>query len=280
MSGDLVEVPVGWLPVLDNMPTGLSTTDWVTIASGFGGVLLGSLIGAAVSWFLQKAASKDALHQRTLDRITDQKGRWSKLQLQTSITLSDVVASQTAMYNSIESAVANGVSLAAPLWQKLVPMLGMMKPMPIDIDLLAPLIEAKEYDLVSQAIELSMQHQVLNDTIGVYNDLRLSMKDRLADNFEVREGRIGTFVSSEEAARLAPVTMELESLARAVRERLNTIVPLARSLTFALGPAAQKYFADPTFPILAPQPGGATNSPPPTGSADQQSPEPQTHGTA
>jgi hypothetical protein len=63
-----------WVPVLYEQPT-FGVAEWISLASGLGGALLGAGIGAAVSWFLQRQANNIALRR-------DEEGRNANRQAQ------------------------------------------------------------------------------------------------------------------------------------------------------------------------------------------------------
>lgn len=216
--------------------------DWVTVAAGFGGVILGAVLGGAIQWWI---STKQANQQK-------REIQWAqalRAMMQASIVLSDVAATIRSIHSSLEEANAKGLT-AQPFWQRIVPMIGTYSAEPLDVEVLGPFLAAREYTLVGQYVEMSMKHQVLGEAVKSYYTLRGQMDDSMPRTMVSESGALHSDVTFDERAKMLPLSIRLESLITSIREQSNELYDLAKTVNVAIGPAARKYFNDPSFPHL------------------------------
>ena len=110
-------------------------------------------------------------------------------------------------------------------------------------------MEAKEYDLLNEIIELGMKHAKVCDAFNTYSQLRLELKDHMPNNV-VAGPVVSSTLTKEEHGRIAARFLELESLLASVERLLPEYIEKARSVCSRIGPAARKYLDDSNFPLL------------------------------
>lgn len=110
-------------------------------------------------------------------------------------------------------------------------------------------MEAKEYNLLSDIIELGMKHARVCDAFNTYSQQRLELKDHMPKN-EISGPVVSSLLTKEDRLRLAPRFLELDSLLISIEKLLPEYIDKARSISNRLGPAARKYLNDPNFPLL------------------------------
>lgn len=157
-----------WVPIFYEQPT-FGVAEWISLASGLGGALLGACIGAAVSWFLQRQANNIALRR-------DEEGRKANSQAQlfnalTRITyvLADTKATVIFFEEAMENASKQGMT-DVPLGAKVTYISGAGRSQPIVAEEIAPISEMKERQLIADYGEVLMQHSVMLGNIVEFND--------------------------------------------------------------------------------------------------------------
>ncbi|WP_223475882.1 hypothetical protein [Oricola indica] len=221
----------------------------VNLTSGFGGALLGALVGGFISWLLAKQSSAETLKRDREARDEEQKSYALRLMVKASLVLSDVVAIKNAINQSLSDANERGLS-HLPFWRRVIPIVPSSKSYEVDASELVPLIAAKEADLVTAATEVFMQHATLIAAIDTYFEKRGEIKKLIKRHSGVRDGVVMSELTESEIAALAPYELELESIIKEVRSALGPLQANAEKVTFGIGPAIQKHYGDKGFPIF------------------------------
>ncbi len=225
-----------------------SISDWFALASGFGGALLGAVVGGCISYLLARQTNAETAKRDGASRLESKKGEALRLLIKSSLILSQVQATVTSIHRSLENANEHGMGVG-PLWERMVPIIGSAPKYAVDASELSPFVEAKEYELVAEFIELVMQHDALNHSVELYSRLRMGLKELISHTEQVDGSMLFSGLTEKEHARILPHLIEIESLAADIKPRSERLLEQARKVTFAIGPAARKHFADPSFPM-------------------------------
>ncbi|RWY91846.1 hypothetical protein EHI44_02075 [Rhizobium leguminosarum] len=223
----------------------LSSADAATLISGFGGAAL----GGGVSWFLGRQAAHEAASRDQQQHKRDQRAQGIQLFLKFSMIASDLAGTKVSINQSLERANALGLTSQA-LWQRIVPIVGSLDHVTIEPTDMTPLIDAREYDLVAQIIEVAMQHKMISQSLEKYTELHAAAEAILGPAQEYGEGGLYTGLTQDGIDRLRPVATKLEALINQIRLRLEILIPQANNAMAAIGPAMQKYLNDISFPIV------------------------------
>jgi hypothetical protein len=223
----------------------ISSTDAATLISGFGGAAL----GGGVAWLLARQTALEAAQRDQQQHKRDQRAKGVQLFLKFSMIVSDLAGTRVSIEQSLERANRLGLT-SQPLWHRIVPIVGSIDHITIEPTDITPLIDAREYELVAQIIEVSMQHKMISQSLQKYAELHAAAEVILGPAQEYGEGGLYTGLTQESVDRLRPVAIKLESLIKEIRMRLEIWIPQANSSMAAIGPAMQKHLGDMSFPIV------------------------------
>jgi hypothetical protein len=212
-------------------------TDFITLLAGLGGAVLGSLVTGRV-W---ESHARNAKREK-------QKAELFKVVIKTSLIQSDFVNLKREIDESIKNANANGL-VEMPNWTKVQSDPGNFEQISVSPDDLVSFMEAKEYNLLSDMVELGMKHARICDAFNTYSQQRLELKDHMPQN-SVSGPVVSSSLTEQDRLRLAPRFLELDSLLTSIEKLLPEYIEKARSVTNRIGPAARKYLNDPNFPLL------------------------------
>lgn len=235
-----------------------ATSDHATLLAGFGGAVLGSGMSAVVSFILAKQTSAETLRRDSEVRRAEQKSYVLRLMVKSSMVLSDVVAIQKTIDQSLSNANDRNLT-GEPLWKRVLPMIGSHQTFDIDPAELSPLIAAKDNDLMQASVTLFMQHHNLIEAIKVYAEKRDKVKNIVTTHFEEDRGVITSGLTQAQASALLPLEVELESIITQIRSMLLDLNHIAEKVTYGLGPAMRKYLGDDSIPIFSKPPADKTH---------------------
>lgn len=240
-----------WVPVFYES-AGFGIQDWVTIGVGVGGALLGALAGGWIS-FRQARSDRDHQERQELRaKLVRDKALLVKAQFQASLILSDAEATVTAIEDSIAKTAEAGLS-DAPLFNRIMPIVGFMTTPPTDIETIGPLIDAKENGLVQEYFELHAKHEVLTQSLRRFDQVKEDLNERVSPFMTWHEGLVQVELTPQREAQLRPFFDSANSLAEQIQVMALEVRRLARSTTYGIGPAARRIYNDDTFPILIPK---------------------------
>ncbi|MDF1609366.1 hypothetical protein PZ897_14370 [Hoeflea sp. YIM 152468] len=229
--------------------------EYATLISGFGGALLGAVVGGVISWVLARQSAANTTNRDREARDQDQKGQALRLMVKASLVLSDVVAIKSSIDQSLSEANERGLS-HYPVWRRVLPIVSSNQIYQIEAAELAPLMEARANEIVYAATDMLMQHSTLIAALESYSEKRGELKKILKRHTATADGVITSELTESEVAEMAPYEIELESLIKEIRSRLHPVQELAEKVTFGIGPAIQKHYGDRNFPVfVANQPG-------------------------
>jgi hypothetical protein len=216
-------------------------TNLITLLAGLGGAILGSW----VSGFITRQ------HANT-EKSDRQKTEFFKLMIKCSQIQSDFTNLLQGFNESITVADSNGLA-NMPKWAKIQSNPDDFDKIEVSPDDLVCLFEAREYNLLSDIVELEMKHVRLFGAFNTYSRMRMELKDHMPIS-DANGPVVGANLTEEDALRLRPRLLELSSLLESIFDLLPRYVDESKSISEKLGPAARKYFGDPKFPILTQSP--------------------------
>lgn len=240
-----------WVPVFYES-AGFGLQDWVTVGVGVGGALLGALAGGWISARQAKSDRDHQEHQELKAKLARDKALLVKAQFQASLILADAEATVTAIEASIAKTAEAGLS-DAPLFIRIMPIVGFMTTPPTDIETIGPLIDAKENGLVQDYFELHAKHEVLTQSLRRFDQVKEDLNERVSPYMTWHEGLAQVAMTPQREAQLKPFFDSANSLAEQIQAMALEVRRLARSTTYGIGPAAQRIYNDKRFPILVPK---------------------------
>ncbi|UVK53338.1 hypothetical protein DBIPINDM_006821 [Mesorhizobium sp. AR02] len=243
-----------------------STAEYATLLSGFGGAVLGSGMSAFVALVLARQTSKETLDRDIRARNAEQQSYALRLMVKASLILSDVVAIQRSIDSSLSDANDRNLT-SQPLWKRILPIVGSYQLYDVDAAELSPLIAAKNSGLMQSAVTLFMQHRNLIEVVKVYSEKRDLVKSYITHHITAADGVITSGLTEADVSRLAPLEMELESLAKGIREMIPNLISLGEQVTYGIGPAMRKFYENSEFPVFAPIAPSGQPADPPTATA-------------
>lgn len=140
-----------------------------------------------------------------------------------------------------------------PLWKRILPIVGSYQLYDVDAAELAPVIAAKNNELMHTAVTLFMQHRNLIEAVKIYSNKRDQVKEIVTNHITASDGVITSGLTKEEVSALAPLEMELESLITSIRSMLPDLIQMGETVTFGIGPAMRKFYGTDDFPLFAPK---------------------------
>lgn len=243
---------------------GTLNSDSATLLSGFGGAVLGAGISALVSFLLAARTARDALERDAAERLDVEKAKIANLMIKGSLVLSDVVAIKKSIAESLQQANERNLT-HLPRWARVLPMIGSPQIFDVDPNELAPLIRAKNNEMMNSVVTMIMQHRNLALAVQTYSEKRGALKDITDMHTMERPGVLSSGLTREQVGKLAPLEMELDSVLHGIEEMIPFVEKLAAHVTFDLGPAMRTYFRSDDIPIF--QQGEPESSGPAVGAA-------------
>jgi hypothetical protein len=237
----------------------LSTTDWATLISGFGGALLGALIGAAASYVTARQAAAEG-------RSRDEAARTD---LEQNAALR-VILKTSNLANSIETIrghVVNGIARANPdamptreLWTFVQPTTpAMQRSVDFEANDFVFLLRHKQGDLIQRLMMLATRVAALEAGFDAYSGRRTEMQALLEDHthYDNQQERFVTQVPVGLQQKTELRSIEMDNLLKDVLRNCYEYAADASKACEDLNEATKLVF-DGKFPIrldLARQPG-------------------------
>ena len=215
----------------------MAPSDWVALASGFGGALLGAVVGGAIAWMIAKK-----------ERYERRKAGAYRALLKASRMLSDFANIKSAIDDDIQKAELAGQK-EAETWTKVTPLVGGFKPLTIELDDLVVFVEAKEYQIYDDMVQLEMHHSATCHAIDEYGRLRAEFRD-IVPTHGGSGNTLYSGMTREVYDQVRVRMLEMNTLIESLMPLLTEYVADARSLVRRLGPAARKALKDKDFPLM------------------------------
>jgi hypothetical protein len=245
-----------WVPVFYETQ-GMTIQDWITIAVGFGGAVVGAIVGGFISSRQIRQAHDLQLQKDAADRETAEKAGLVAAQFQASLILTDVIATLRSIDESLELANERGLT-SQPLFMRILPIIGNMETPHLDLHAIAPLVAARENDLVRAYIEAHAKHSVLRDALRRFDAVKQDLNERVSPYMTFENGAPGLNMTDDRFAQLKPFFDGADSLAKHIRAMASELREIASTATFGIGPVAKKIYNDDKFPTLVPAKTGGT----------------------
>lgn len=229
-------------PVTIFVPPG----DIPTLVAGFGGAVLGAVIGAAVQYITSSQQRDDV---RT-DRLNEERERDLAAAFSCFIKASKISNETAGVQLAITEAIQEANTLGGeklPLWVKVKPLIGLPPTaVQFSIEDLAFLFKLRLSECANTAEFLNTRYRVLVEALLQYNALRAAIASELTPNDD------GDFdpesLSPEERRRLLPKFYDLQMMVEANLERIGPLSDDARSLVHELWPKFRERFGATNFP--------------------------------
>jgi hypothetical protein len=214
--------------------------DYSNLIAGFGGALLGAVVGGITARWLWLEQQYEKDRAAAFGLLTKAQKYYS-----------DFANPKKLIDESIEKS-GNQLPASAMLWQRIVPISGIPRTMDLKSEDYIILMEASEYELVQDLVTLSMRHDALLDHLANFNRLRQEMRSLMPNAVQLKAGSdaLASFLTPQEDSALLPRAMELESIATALKSYLEEDLSLAEKTLTAIGPAIRKQLKDKKFPVL------------------------------
>lgn len=100
-----------------------SSSEYVTLLSGFGGAVVGAAVSAVVSLLVAKQSANETLRRDLQTRAKDQQALALNLMIKSSLILSDIASIQQAIDESFSTANEHRLT-HLPTWQRVLPIIG------------------------------------------------------------------------------------------------------------------------------------------------------------
>ncbi|BEV45981.1 hypothetical protein [Afipia carboxidovorans] len=212
------------------------------------GTVVGGAISATVAFLLAKQNNRTIEARDAKQRKQLQKSALLKLQMRASILASDVASTMRAIDQMLNEANEAGRS-GWPKHARIKPIVGNHEKVSFPIEEMEPLIEAKEFDIVQDLVELSMRHEAFVQAISTYSNLRLDLKNKVTIT-SVEGSVFGASLNDHELKQLKPYLVELEALIEHALSMGRSLETQAKATITKIGPAARKHLKDQSFPHL------------------------------
>ncbi|MDF2618419.1 MAG: hypothetical protein K0S00_1078 [Xanthobacteraceae bacterium] len=208
------------------------------------GAGIATVVSLILAWQSNKAIDKrDREHRKQLQR-----SMLLKLQIRGSILSSDIASTMNTIDDILRSANELG-RVSWPKYAVITPIVGSFESISFSAEELEPLVDANKFEIVHQLVEISTRHQVFIESIMSYNNMRLQLKDKVSvERFDENTG--SSLVNDQQLKALQPYFVEMETIisqAICIGRELDV---QARKVVAEIGPAAQEYLKDPTFPRI------------------------------
>lgn len=210
--------------------------------------IIGGGIAAAVSFILAWQSNRAVSKRDKEERRQNHKSALLKLQMRASILASDVTNTMRTIDDMMRAANRAGRT-GWPKHARITSIVGSYDKISFPVDELEPLVEAKEFELVNDLIEISMRHQAFMEAISTYSRMRLELKNKVT--IASTDGNVlGAMLDDHELRQLQPYLIELETLISQALEMGRDLEAQTKRTVTKVGPAARKFLADPHFPKI------------------------------
>jgi hypothetical protein len=232
------------------MSSGTTSPVATNLLSGFGGAVVGSLLAGAISWNLARQAGREAAIRDAAIKQDQQRAQAYRCLITAHRIASELISLKAMIDDSLRRANDLGMT-ASPTWTRVITPIGPFAAIEVDTHDLVVFMEAHEFEIVNDLIEVSMKHADINEAMKLYAQMRMQLMDHAqVDETNSDGGHHILMITEEGKKRLSAQFAEMESLLTTAISLLNRSVEKAKDVAVRIGPASRKYFNDPKFPKL------------------------------
>lgn len=235
------------------------------LASALVGAIAGAILTAVPTYLLATRASRETLERDRISRNEQQKTATFRALVKLVIVINRI----GSLHRHIERAIGEAEKTAPKglrVWQKVEPITGLSDyNVRFDADDLVAFVAAGEFAYVTDLLQLTESCASLASATRDYTLHRKRLTDLLAERVGgPMEGRLASITLTEaEAAKLEPLSVELETMVTQLRAFAAEDSAKATALGEQFGPKARAALADDTFPNLGQvTPSGSSFRPP------------------
>lgn len=227
----------------------LTPSDWVSLASGFGGALIGAIVGGAISLLLARQASAETLRRDEAERIAVEKLAAFRTMLKVQQISNGIHTTVNFIRDSIGKAHELGLS-NKQMWEMVTPVVGLSNPSPtFEASDFTPFVSAGRADIIDRVNMLSARFDSMESSFRRYSERHLELQDFLSPfTTTVAETGISEAVIPPTHKGSTQVrAKQLNDLIRQVYQYGEADLKEAGLLCDELGKIARSHFKDPNF---------------------------------
>ncbi|MER9840128.1 hypothetical protein NKJ59_02560 [Mesorhizobium australicum] len=154
----------------------MAASDWVALISGFGGALLGAIIGGAISWLLARQAANESRRRDLDQRLAAEKAA----AVRTTLKVQQITNGTFTIAQALRAAVTEAQAKGFELWQAMKPHVGRTADVQIYAEDLAPFLEARGNAFVDAITLSALRYGVLETTLTGYSARRARLGELMA----------------------------------------------------------------------------------------------------
>ncbi|MBZ3693389.1 hypothetical protein J1W56_12270 [Phyllobacterium sp. R2-JL] len=227
----------------------IPNSDYATLLSGFGGAVLGALIGAVVSLHLAKKANDLQLKRDADERILQEKASALRAMLKLQEIANGLYTTSKYIADAKETANRLG-ALPSALFQFVKPAVGLSRPIPtFDSSDFAPFINAKRADVVDRANMLSLRYDANSTTFKEYSAAHVELQKLMSSFMDPNPENEHTQIAIPEhlIGEYKVRSLHLSDMLAQLDKFLAVDLPEAASLCEDISAIAKEYFNDSSF---------------------------------
>ncbi|MBZ9974575.1 hypothetical protein [Mesorhizobium sp. BR-1-1-10] len=194
----------------------LAASEWVALISGFGGAVLGAVVGGAISWLLARQAAHESRRRDGEQRNAAEKAA----AVRTTLKVQQITNGTFTVAQVIRKGVTDAQAQGLELWQVLRPHVGSKADVKINAEDLAPFLDPSGNPFVDSITLAALRYEVLETTLIDYSARRAKLGDLLAPYtvLDMETGAGTTEVPQDQQALVKTRVFELKDLLQQLRD--------------------------------------------------------------
>ncbi|MER8465981.1 hypothetical protein [Mesorhizobium sp. M1396] len=194
----------------------MAASEWVALISGFGGALLGAIVGGAVSWLLARQAANESRRRDGEQRLAAEKAA----AVRTLLKVQQITNGTFTVAQVVREGVTDAQAKGLELWQVMKPHVGSKADVQIHAEDLAPFLDHLGSPFVDSITLAALRYEVLETTLSDYSARRARLGELLAP-FTVLDMETGagtTDVPEDQIAAVKTRVFELKDILRQLQD--------------------------------------------------------------
>lgn len=155
---------------------GVSDPNSATLISGFGGAVIGAVVGGLISWLLARQAAGESRRRDSEQRFEADRAAAIRTMLKVQMITNGTYTIAKSLRNDAAVAVERG----AALWEVVKPHIGSKVDIKIQAEDLSPFWDAAGNEFADSITLSSLRYDVLEETLADYSSRRARLGDLLA----------------------------------------------------------------------------------------------------